>query len=191
MALPDHMSLCQGLLGGWIPKLSGKSREFINSHRLGGIDPFLKSLERETKHSAPGNKTKALFVNMATKRKAMIQDTEILAIFIESSTQSDQFVCDSESSDSEFVPAHFEFTVQCMEVLLFIANSSLSSMFIDSYALVNVWLAALPPLTGEAHKVLRLLQGLLDVTHQALVAEWKEGYQGLRHSTVVSWKERR
>nr|CAD7455524.1 unnamed protein product [Timema tahoe] len=104
----------------------------------------------------------------------------------------------------EEVPAHFEFTVQCMEVLLFIANSSLSSMFIDSYALVNVWLAALPPLTGEAHKVLRyscnlftvgellkiassrLLQGLLDVTHQALVAEWKEGYQGLRHSTVKS-----
>ncbi|CAG2055437.1 unnamed protein product, partial [Timema podura] len=40
---------------------------------------------------------------MATKRKAVIQDTEILAIFIDSSTQSDQFVCDSESSDSEFV----------------------------------------------------------------------------------------
>nr|CAD7456105.1 unnamed protein product [Timema tahoe] len=38
---------------------------------------------------------------MATKRKAVIQDTEILAIFIDSSTQSDQFVCDSESSDSE------------------------------------------------------------------------------------------
>ncbi|CAG2055550.1 unnamed protein product [Timema podura] len=39
---------------------------------------------------------------MATKRKAVIQDTEILAIFIDSSTQSDQFVCHSESSDSEF-----------------------------------------------------------------------------------------
>nr|CAD7592201.1 unnamed protein product [Timema genevievae] len=45
----------------------------------------------------------ALFVNMATKRKAVIQDTEILAIFIDSSTQSDQFVCHSESTDSEFV----------------------------------------------------------------------------------------
>nr|CAD7460779.1 unnamed protein product [Timema tahoe] len=40
---------------------------------------------------------------MATKRKAVIQDTEILAIFIDSSTQSDQFVCHSESTDSEFV----------------------------------------------------------------------------------------
>nr|CAD7442048.1 unnamed protein product [Timema bartmani] len=55
----------------------------------------------------------ALFVNMATKRKAVIQDTEILAIFIDSSTQNDQFVCDSESSDSEFVAdCRFEFCVK-------------------------------------------------------------------------------
>nr|CAD7445318.1 unnamed protein product [Timema bartmani] len=50
----------------------------------------------------------ALFVNMATKRKAVIQDTEILAIFIDSSSESDQFVSDYKSSDSELVNNEIE-----------------------------------------------------------------------------------
>nr|CAD7459738.1 unnamed protein product [Timema tahoe] len=45
---------------------------------------------------------------MATKRKAVIQDTEILAIFIDSSSESDQFVSDYKSSDSELVNNEIE-----------------------------------------------------------------------------------
>nr|CAD7202063.1 unnamed protein product [Timema douglasi] len=83
------------------------------------------------------------------------------------------------------VPTHFEFTVQCMEVLLFIANSSLSSMFIDSYALMGVWLAALPPLTEVA----------LRVSHSSLMSsdrmkprsgDWAEVALRVSHSSLMS-----
>nr|CAD7570565.1 unnamed protein product [Timema californicum] len=73
----------------------------------GNADLILELESEPESNVTTGKKHKglslALFVNMATKRKALIQDIEILAIFIDSSIESDQFVSDYESTDSEFV----------------------------------------------------------------------------------------